>query len=81
MSDLFTWWLLASDADRLAAVGFAFWGFAGFAALMEWRRGRGRSVERLEKVGWVPWLPLFMMSAMIGGGCLALSLPAVIANL
>lgn len=81
MMELFVWWSLASDASRLAALGAAFWTMAGFAGFMEWRRGKGRSVERLEKVGWVPWLPLFIMCTMIGGGCLAIGLPVVVANL
>ena len=78
MPDFFTQWALASDAMRLTAVGAAFWLLAALAALMEWRRNQTRSVERLEKVGWVPWTPIFMMCAMIGGGCLAMGIPAVL---
>ena len=81
MKDLATQFALSSDAMQLAIIGGLFWLFAGFCALMEWLRGRNRSVERLEKVGWVPWTPLFVMSAMIGGGCLAMSLPVVVGNL
>ncbi|MEL6485942.1 MAG: hypothetical protein AAFQ13_02185 [Pseudomonadota bacterium] len=80
MPDLFTQWALASDAMRLTAVSAAFWLLAGLAALMEWRRNRTRSLERLEKVGWVPWTPLFMACAMIGGGCLAIGLPALLGS-
>lgn len=80
MPDLFTQFSLASDATRLVVAGVAFWLFAAIAAVMEWRRGRGRSVERLEQVGWVPWTPLFMMGAMIGGGCLALGLPLILSG-
>ncbi|MEO1488027.1 MAG: hypothetical protein AAFR88_01145 [Pseudomonadota bacterium] len=79
--DILTKFALASDAVQLAVTGAAFWLLAALAGVMEWRRGRSRSVERLEKVGWVPWLPIFMMSAMIGGGCLAMSLPVVLGNL
>ncbi len=73
--------MLASDAERMAVAGAAFWVVGGLCALMEWRRGRSRSVERLERVGWVPWTGIFLMCAMIGGGCLALSLPVVIGRL
>ena len=66
---------------RLCVVGGGFWLFAGFAGFMERWRGRERPVDRLEKVGWMPWLPLFLMSAVIGGGCLALGVPAVLAEL
>ncbi|MEE4155104.1 MAG: hypothetical protein V2I27_13165 [Erythrobacter sp.] len=72
---------LASDAVQLALAGAGFWLVAVFAGIMEWRRGRSRSVERLERVGWVPWLAIFIMSAVIGGGMLALSLPAVLGSL
>ncbi|MEM6857636.1 MAG: hypothetical protein AAF559_07175 [Pseudomonadota bacterium] len=80
MSDILTQWALASDAMRISAVGTGFWLLAALAALMEWRRNRSRSLERLEKVGWVPWTPIFMACAMIGGGCLAMGLPALLAE-
>ena len=69
---------LLSDAAQLALVGGALWVFAGFAAVMERRRAKRRDVARLEQVGWVPWLGLFMLAAMLGGGLLALGLPAVL---
>lgn len=69
---------LLSDAAQLALVGGLLWVFAGFAAVMERRRTKRRDVARLEQVGWVPWLGLFMLAAMLGGGCLALGLPAVL---
>lgn len=72
---------LLSDAAQLALTGGALWLFAGFAALMERRRAKRRDVARLEAVGWVPWTSLFMLAAMLGGGCLAMSLPAVIGAL
>lgn len=79
--DLLNQWWLASDATRMAVIGAAFWVSAAVAALMEWRRGRNRTVERLERVGWVPWTGVFIMCAMIGGGCLAMSLPVVLGKL
>lgn len=72
---------LLSDAAQLAITGGLFWAFATFAGVMERRRAKRRDVDRLEQVGWVPWLGLFVLSAMIGGGMLAMSLPAVIGSL
>lgn len=72
---------LLSDAAQLALVGGLFWLFAGFAAVMERRRNKTRDLARLEQVGWVPWTGLFMLAAMLGGGCLAMSLPVVLGGL
>ncbi|WDA40071.1 hypothetical protein [Erythrobacter sp. BLCC-B19] len=72
---------LLSDAAQLAVTGGLLWLFAGFAAVMERRRAKRRDLDRLEQVGWVPWTGLFMLAAMLGGGCLALSLPVVIGGL
>lgn len=79
--DLLAQFELLSDAAQLALVGGVFWVFAGFAGVMERRRAKRRNVARLEQVGWVPWLTLFIFAAIIGGGMLALSLPAVIGSL
>lgn len=79
--DVFAQFALLSNAAQLAIIGALFWLFAGFAALMERRRIRRRDVDRLEQVGWVPWTGLFVGAAMIGGGCLAMGLPAVIGSL
>ena len=72
---------LLSDAAQLAITGALLWVFAGFAGVMERRRMKRRDVARLEDVGWVPWLGLFMCAAIIGGGLLALSLPVVLGSL
>ena len=71
----------ASDAEMLMLAGLAFWVLAGVCLVMERIRGFRRSLDRLEKVGWVPWTNLFVASAIIGGGCLAVSLPVVLGNL
>ena len=71
----------ASDAVLLALTGVACWVFAAFCLVMDRVRSARRSVERLERVGWVPWTGLFLASAIIGGGCLAMSLPVVLGNL
>lgn len=73
--------VFASDAVLLALVGGGFWLFAGFCLVMERLRNARRSLERLERVGWMPWTNLFIGSAIIGGGCLAMSLPVVLGNL
>ncbi|SHN48417.1 hypothetical protein [Erythrobacter sanguineus] len=73
--------MLLSDAAQFAITGGLFWAFAGFAGVMERRRMKRRDVSRLEQVGWVPWLGLFMACAVIGGGMLAMSLPVVLGSL
>jgi len=70
----------ASDAVQLSLAGAACWVLAALCLVMERRRIRGRSLERLEKVGWVPWTPLFLACAVIGGGFLAISLPVVLGS-
>ena len=72
---------LLSDAAQLAVVGGLFWVLAGVAALMERRRNKARDLARLEKVGWVPWTGLFLLGTMLGGGCLAMRLPAVLGGM
>ena len=79
--DILTTLALSSDAAQLAVIGAVFWALAAFAALMEWRRKKTRDYAQLERVGWVPWTAIFIMCAMIGGGCLAMSLPVVLGNL
>ncbi|WP_066532179.1 hypothetical protein [Erythrobacter sp. CCH5-A1] len=69
---------LLSDAAQVAWAGGACLAFALFASLMEWRRTRTRNLARLEQVGWVPWTGLFVLSAMLGAGLLAMALPVVI---
>jgi len=72
---------LLSDAAQLAWVGAGLWVVAAFAGVMDRRRAKRRDVARLEQVGWVPWTGLFMLAAIAGGGCLAMSLPVVIGGL
>ena len=79
--DLIARFELLSDAAQLAVTGGLFWAFAAFAGVMERRRATRRNVARLEQVGWVPWLGLFMTAAIIGGGLLAVSLPVVLGGL
>ena len=81
MIDLFHRLLLASDATLMALAGIAFWLLAGVALLMERRRVRKRPIHRLEAVGWVPWTPIFVGCAIIGGGILAMSAPVVLGEM
>jgi hypothetical protein len=71
----------ASDAALLAAAGLVCWVLAVVCLVMDKRREKLRSVDRLERVGFVPWTGLFLGLAIIGGGCLAMSLPVVLGNL
>jgi hypothetical protein len=71
----------ASDAALLALAGALSWALAVVCLVMERRRVKGRSLETLERVGWVPWTPLFLALAVIGGGLLATSLPVVLGKL
>ena len=79
--EIFSQLAFASDAQLLALAGLGCWVFAAICLIMERVRNSRRSVEQLEKVGWVPWTPLFLASAVIGGGCLAVSMPVVLGNL
>jgi hypothetical protein len=74
-----TQFALLSDAANLRWWAGCSGCFAGVAGVME-RRRKARDVARLEQVGWVPWMALFMLAAIIGGGLLAMSLPAVIGS-
>lgn len=69
--------LFASDAELAA-----YWGAAClFAAVvclgMERRRMRRTEINR---VGWMPWTGLFLAFSVIGGGLLALSVPAILGS-
>lgn len=68
---------LLTDAEQVSVLGGVLLVIAAFAALMEWRRSRRRDLARLEAVGWVPWTTVFMLTATLGAGCLAMSLKAV----
>lgn len=66
--------LFASDAELAAYWGGAFLLVALLCMAMERRRTRRSEINR---VGWVPWTFLFMMFAVIGGGLLAVAVPAI----
>ncbi|WP_086734325.1 hypothetical protein [Erythrobacter colymbi] len=75
--DLIAQFELMSDAAQLAWIGGGLWLLAGVFTLMERRRARARNLAKLEAVGWMPWTTLFVLAAMLGAGCLAMALPAV----
>ncbi|EAQ29436.1 hypothetical protein NAP1_01650 [Erythrobacter sp. NAP1] len=79
--ELLTQIALASDAVQLALVGAVCWALAIFCLIMDRLREKRRSPERLEQVGFMPWTSLFVALAIIGGGCLAMSLPVVLGSL
>ena len=64
----------ASDAELLALAGAGFW-LVALAALIGDRLRARREPTRLDRVGWMPWTTIFMISMIIGGGLLALALP------
>ena len=66
--------LFASDAELAAYWGAGMLVAALLCLVMERRRLKRREINR---VGWVPWTGLFLMFMVIGGGLLALSLPAI----
>lgn len=69
--------LFASDAELAAYWGAAFLVGALLCLVMERRRVMR---SELNRVGWMPWTGLFLLLAVIGGGLLAMALPAVIAG-
>lgn len=69
--------LFASEADLLALAGAGFLLLAGIALVADRVRTRRR---KLERVGFVPWTPIFLACMIIGGGLLALTMPQVIAG-
>lgn len=71
----------ASEAEMVALIGAGFCVLAIAALFMDKRRTSRRSIERLEKVGFMPWTAIFLGSMIVGGGLLALALPRVIGGL
>jgi hypothetical protein len=77
MNSLWQSLLFASDAEIMALVACGFLVFAAIAGAMERRRLKRDDIQR---VGWVPWLGIFIGCMIIGGGLLALSLPKVLVS-
>lgn len=62
----------------MALAGTSFWLLAGLALLGDRLRARRERLDRLDRVGFMPWTAIFLACAIIGGGLLALSLPAAL---
>ena len=69
--------LFASDAMVAALWGAALLVLAGFSMLMERRRVRRK---RIDQVGWVPWLLVFILCAVTGVSLITMALPGLMAG-
>ena len=67
----------ASDAEILALWGA---GFLLVAMLANFAERRRMKHSRIDRIGWVPWMPIFLAAMGIGGGLPALAIPAVVAG-
>lgn len=72
--------LFASDADLLALLGVSLLLMAATAWIMDRRRHNRDRISAADRVGWMPWTMIFLLSAVIGIGLLAVSVPALIAG-
>ncbi|MFN2100136.1 hypothetical protein [Altererythrobacter sp. MF3-039] len=77
MPSIETFLTFASDAELLALWGAGFLALAVVANFAERRRMKH---SRIDRIGWVPWMPIFLAAMVIGGGLLALALPPIIAG-
>lgn len=77
MVDLVAYYTFASDADRLAIWGGGFVLLGLLALVAERLRGKR---ARIDRVGWMPWTAIFLASAIIGLGLLALAVPGILAG-
>ena len=67
--------LFASNAELATVAGAAFLLLAGLARYGESRRMRR---QRIDRIGWMPWTGLFLVSAVVGLTLLALGLPGLL---
>lgn len=75
MTGLFDEIIFASDAKLLTFWGIGMLVLAALCSVMERRRLKRAQINR---VGWVPWTGLFVTFAVIGGGLLAVAVPALL---
>ncbi len=67
--------IFAGDAELLALGGAGLVLLGMIANLMERRRVRR---ARIDHVGWVPWLGLFLACTVIGGGLVMVAIPSIL---
>ena len=77
MARLHDFIIFASDAEILALWGA---GFLGLAVLANFAERRRMKHSRIDRIGWVPWMPIFLAAMVIGGGLLALAIPVLVAG-
>ena len=65
----------ASAAEILALWGAGFLTLAVLALGMERLRQKR---TRIDRIGWVPWTGLFLTCMVVGGGLIAVAVPAII---
>ena len=68
------WLLFASDADLLMLWGGACLLVAVLALFMDRRRHNRDRLAAADRVGWMPWTMIFLISAVLGVGLIAASL-------
>lgn len=66
--------IFAGDAELLAMIGA---GLIVIGLLANWMERRRIRRARIDRVGWVPWLTLFMACTVIGGGLLMIAIPSM----
>ncbi len=74
MQPLRDYLLFASEAELVGLAGLAMIGVALFALAAEKRRN---AKARFDALGWMPWTPIFMGSAMIAAALLILAIKGV----
>ena len=67
--------IFLSDAGRVALLGVGFILLALLAMVAERRRGKR---ARIDRVGCMPWMTIFLFAAVIGGGLVATAVPAML---
>ncbi|MBD59131.1 MAG: hypothetical protein CL808_03280 [Citromicrobium sp.] len=72
------WWhdlIFLSDAGRVALLGLGFVLLAAIALVAERIRGKR---ARIDRVGCMPWMTIFLIGAVFGMGLLATAIPALL---
>lgn len=67
--------IFLSDAGQVALAGLGFVVLALVALVAERVRGKR---ARIDRVGCMPWLTIFLFASVIGGGLIATALPALL---